>query len=176
MRKIVIIGTSHQYQTAEERCPPLGAQAFHWFLSEACRRYGIQTVAEEMNEEALAEVERNESIPQRVARELSLTHLFCDPNRKQRRDRGLLQENDIEIQKFFDPTISKDEIERRKREALTGREQYWLERLQTVPESEWPVLFICGANHVKSFTGILEGKGFSVERIAHDWPTLNPTV
>ncbi|MCY4613324.1 MAG: hypothetical protein OXB94_06870 [Nitrospira sp.] len=111
INKIVLIGTSHPYQTAEERCPPQGAQTFQRFLLEACRRYDIRTVAEEMNVEALVEVKRNESIPQRVASELSLTHLFCDPDRKQRRELGLLQENDIRIQQFSDPNISDDEIE-----------------------------------------------------------------
>lgn len=163
----MLIGTGPPYQTAEERCPPQGAQAFQRFLSEACRRYGIRTVAEEMNAEALAEVKRNESIPQRVASELSLTHLFCDPDRKQRRELGLLQENDIRIQQFSDPNISDDEIERQICSALTRREHYWLERLQTV--IQWPVLFICGADHVKSFEGILKDKGFSVECIAEDW-------
>ena len=169
MKQIALIGTSHKYQKEDKDCSKQDAQAFKDFLEKACCDYNIRTVAEEMNEEALVEVDRNESIPQRVAGELSLTPLFCDPDRKQRRDRGLLQENDIRIQQFSDPNISDDEIEEQIRAAWMGRELYWLERLQTVPESEWPVLFICGAHHVTSFSRILEEKGFIVTRIEDDW-------
>ena len=163
---VVLVGTSHIYQTAEERCPLQNAQDFQHFLSEACRQYDIRTVAEEMNAEALAEVGRNESTPQRVANKLSLTHLFCDPDRGERNRLGLLQENDVKIQAFFG-RISNDEIARRIRDEYGKREHYWLERLRTV--KHWPVLFICGANHVMSFEAILEADGFSVRRIADDW-------
>ena len=169
INKIGLIGTSHPYQTAEERCPPQGAQAFQRFLSEACRRYGIRTVAAEMNAEALAEVKRNESIPQRVAKDLSLKHRFCDPNREERGKLGIFQENYLRIKSFPNPPMPEDEIKRQLLEGDRRREQYWLECLLTEPQVEWPVLFICGADHVKSFERILKDKGFSVECIAEDW-------
>ncbi len=169
MKTIVLIGTSHTYQRADKQCPPGGPQAFQRFLAEACFQYGIQTVAEEMNEQALEEVARKESIPQQVANDLSLKHRFCDPNRAQRAHLGIQTDNQIEVDRFCDPTISQDEVARRKRESLMRRELYWLDRLRTVPESEWPILFICGADHVKSFPTILEERGVIVEHIADDW-------
>ena len=165
-RPVVLLGTSHMYQTAKERCPPQHAQDFRCFLSEACRRYDIRTVAEEMNAEALAEVSRNESIPHQVASELSLTHLFCDPDRGERKHLGLLQENEVKAQAFLN-RISDDETARRIHDEYVKRERFWLERLRTV--NKWPVLFICGAEHVMSFESILEADGFSVRRIADDW-------
>ena len=149
-RKIVLIGTDHNYQKLG---PPfqledpenirLGhAQDFQRYLFEVCPQYGIKTVAEEMNKQALDEAkekwktrkkalerknprvwlpddlegnkaklkrceealewhEKGMSIPQRVAKELSLKPLPCDPNRGQRTKLGIFNENDLRIQPFL---------------------------------------------------------------------------
>lgn len=167
MKQIALIGTSHKYQKEDKDCSKQDVQAFKDFLEKACRVYNIRTVAEEMSEQALEEAHRNNSIPQQAAKALSLKHLFCDPDGERRALLGIEYETAI-VEVFFD-RVSCDEAKRRKCESRTKRELYWLERLQTVPESEWPVLFICGADHVKSFKGILEDNGFSVETIADDW-------
>lgn len=120
-------------------------------------------------EDALKWHKKGMSIPQRVAKELSLKHLFCDPNMKERTERGIFQENYLRVKSFPNPPMPEDEIKRQLLEGDRRREQYWLERLLTEPEVEWPVLFICGACHVESFSRILENKGFIVEHIEDDW-------
>ena len=233
-RQIVLIGTAHKYQKLSLCCLLKHAQAFQRFLLEKCPQYGIKTVAEEMNEQALEEtreewerykkvLERTDwpkeklerykqalekdredwdqhkkrleskewikeelmrcgealewhkermSIPQRVAKELSLKPLPCDPNRGQRTKLGIFHENDLRIQPFLNssPPMSEDEIQRQILEGHRKRERYWLEQLQQeVSESEYPVLFICGAKHVDTFSKLLEEHDFNVICICKDW-------
>ena len=47
---IILIGTSHSYQT--QACKTEDAQAFQWFLLQKCRQSGIKRLAEELNKEA----------------------------------------------------------------------------------------------------------------------------
>ena len=228
MKTIEIIGTAHKYQKLSLCCLLEHAQAFQRFLLEKCPQYGIKTVAEEMNEQALEEtrekweshkkvLERTDwpkeklerykqalekdredwdehkkrlegkewikeelmrceealewhkermSIPQRVAQELSLKHRLCDPNMEERGERGIFQEGYL---RATNPSMPEEEIERQFFNGERRREQYWLDRLLTEPKVEWPVLFICGANHVDSFSKILNERGFTVKQIEVDW-------
>ena len=200
MKTIVLVGTTHRYQT--QGCKPEDAQAFQRFLLQKCRQYGIKTVAEELNEEAL-EMTKNglettkqkwenknpegrlledlkwinkalerwegKSIAQKVAAELFLKEpLFCEPDSKQRELLGIEDSTSLDLACFFDH-ITPDEAERRKNESWTKRELSWLGCLREVPESEWPVLFICGARHVESFSKLLDENGFDVRCIREDW-------
>lgn len=169
MKQIALIGTSHKYQKEDKGCSKQDVQAFKDFLEKACSDYNIRTVAEEMSEQALEEADRNNSIPQQAAKVLSLKHLFCDPDRKERERLGIFQENYLRIKSFPNLPLPEDEIRRQSLEGDRRREQYWLECLLTEPEIEWPVLFICGAHHVTSFSRILEEKGFILTRIEDDW-------
>ena len=208
MKTIALIGTNHIYQTQSPRCQPEDAQAFQCFLLQACRQYGIKTVAEELSTQALEmtreaweenkkdlerrkesgawieedlekELKRCEealkwhtegmSIPQRAAKELTRKHLFCDPDGKQRALLEIEDETAIEIERLHHRSISDGEAKRRIRESWTKREHYWLGRLLEVPESEWPVLFICGKEHVERFSTILKQRAFSVTVIRKDW-------
>jgi len=120
-------------------------------------------------EEALKWHKKGMSVPQRVAKELSLKPLFCDPDGKQRESLGIEDETAIEIERDFERRISADEADRRIRESRTKRERYWLGRLEPLHESQYPVSFICGADHVNTFSRILKKSNFNVERINRHW-------
>ena len=66
-----------------------------------------------------------------------------------------------------------DEIAQRKAESHEKRERYWLEQLRRF--DKWPVLFVCGAEHVTSFRNLLEQENITVFVAATDW-TSNNTV
>lgn len=108
------------------------------------------------------------SIPQRLEKELPVKHRFCDPDRKQRNSLGIFQENDIKSE-ALPRTLSEDEINRKVIESHRKREKFWLERLLEIPESDWPVLFICGADHAERFSELLDENGFEVKCIKEDW-------
>ena len=116
------------------------------------------------------------SVAQKVAAELGLKEpLFCDPDSEQRKLLGIEDEKLIELEWDFERRISADEAKRRIRESRTKREHYWLKQLQkNVSESECPVLFICGAEHVNTFSKLLRESGFNVKCICDDWKSLIP--
>ena len=161
---VIVVGTSHTIQTADLELQP--------FLDSLCQEFKIQAVAEEMNEEALAENNCVASIPIRVANALQIPHRFCDPSRIERAKLEIRQENDIRIS-AFPSTLSESEVAAHVAESHAKRERYWLKQLRSL--NLWPVLFVCGADHVPSFCRILKAEGIGVHIAAEDWAS-NSTV
>ena len=128
-------------------------------------------------EEALKWHKEGMSIPQLAAKP-PRKHLFCDPDWEERKERKIRYVGHLR-NKMDDSSIATDEkkkIKRQIRKEDRKRELYWLERLRLkVPESEWPVLFICGADHVKTFSRILKENDFDVKHIDDDWEPSIPT-
>ena len=93
--QIILIGTSHTYQYRHEEAQANLIEQFKQLLLWLCSTYAVIAIAEEMNEEALAEGGASESVAQEVAKELNVRHQFSDPSRTLRRQLGVLQENDI---------------------------------------------------------------------------------
>ena len=134
----------------------------------------IRAVAEEMNEEALTEKNCTASIPMEIASALQMPHRFCDPNRTERTKLEIRQENEIRIQAWLlSTTLSDSELAARVKESYAMRERYWLEQLRTL--NAWPVLFICGADHVASFCELLKQQSIAAHVAAEDWAS-NTTV
>lgn len=132
-------------------------------------------IALDQMEETIKRWVKDKSIPQEVAKELPCKYLFCDPDSKQRDLLGIEDADRLDLDCFFEG-ITSDEAERRKNESWTKRESYWLEQLQKeVSESEYPVLLICGAKHVDTFSKLLEENDFNVTCICKDWEPSIPT-
>jgi hypothetical protein len=157
---LIVVGTSHTIQTTDLE--------LKLFLESLCREFEVRAVAEEMSEEALAEKHCAASIPMQVANALRVPHRFCDPNRAERAKLEIRQENDIRAEAFLsNSTLSESEIVARVAESHAKRERYWLEQLNSL--SVWPVLFICGADHVASFCRLLKQQGIVAHVAAEDW-------
>ena len=162
---IIVIGTRHPIQIADLELKP--------FLESQCQKLNVRAVAEEMSQEALAEKNCVASIPMQVASTLRIPHRFCDPNRTQRDELKILQENDIRIS-AFPSKLSESEVATRLAESYAKREQYWLEQLRGL--NLWPVLFVCGADHVASFCDLLEQEAIVAHVAAKDWASSNTVV
>jgi hypothetical protein len=159
---VIVVGTSHTIQVADLDLKP--------FLKRLCQEFEVHAVAEEMNEEALAEKNCTVSIPMQVASELQMPHRFCDPNRAERAKLRIRQENDIRIS-AFPSTLPESEVATRLAESHANRERYWLEQLRSL--DLWPVLFVCGADHVASFSHLLTQENIVVQIAAEDWASNN---
>jgi hypothetical protein len=159
---VIVFGTSHTIQTADLKLKP--------FLESLCQKFKVHAVAEEMNEEALAEKGCTTSIPMQVASALQIPHRFCDPNRMERVRLEIRQENDIRIS-AFPSTLPESEVATRVAESHAKRERYWLEQLRSL--NFWPVLFVCGAEHVASFRHLLKQEGIVAHIAAKDWASNN---
>lgn len=162
--KIIVVGTSHPIQIADLALKP--------FLENLCRDFNVRAVAEEMNVEALAEHKCTSSIPMQIAGGLQMPHRFCDPNNAERAKLGIRQENEIRIQAWLSSsTLSESEIAAQLTESYAMRERYWLEQLRDL--NVWPVLFICGADHVASFCELLKQQNFTAHVASEDWASNN---
>jgi len=66
--------------------------------------------------------------------------------------------------------ISKEEREKRGIKTKEQREQYWLSVLRATVR-QFPLLVICGADHVDSFGGLLRVSGYETETLVADYET-----
>lgn len=172
-KRLALIGTSHTYQygagnawSKKAPCTREAEQAFRGVLSAAVVKHGVRCIAEEMNEQGLAEAEMPTSVPQLLAGSLGLPHLFCEPDRRERITLGIEQENEIRISAYLNGK-SEEHVAIALKEQFLKRESVWLQRVEQL--GTWPVLFICGANHVPSFSVLLERKGVECEVLYADW-------
>lgn len=161
---IIIVGTSHAIQIADPALQP--------FLESLCREYNVRAMAEEMSEEALAQNRCAASIPMQVASVLALPHKLCDPNNAERAKLEIYQVSEIRMwNSISNSALSESEIAARLKESYEKRERYWLERLRCL--NVWPVLFICGSDHVASFCKLLEVQSIAAYVVAKDWASNN---
>jgi hypothetical protein len=135
VQAIFIAGTSHEgYQIRPQYGPHDGAEAFKQYVLQTVRTHAVQTVAEEMSIEGLR---GRRTVCDEVAEEETLVHIMCDPTRYERQALDISKDN----------TPSDDK----------RREKEWLRRL--VQSCRYPVLFVCGANHVLSFAQLCRTQG-----------------
>jgi hypothetical protein len=134
-KEIFIAGTSHErYQIRPRSGPQDGADAFKHYILQTIRTRAVQTIAEEMSVEALR---GRGTVGAEVANEEKLSHIFCDPTLSERQALGISKAN-----------TPLDNL---------NREKEWLHRLAQF--CRYPVLFVCGANHVSSLAQLCRGEG-----------------
>ena len=149
VRRVVIVGTSHNYQI-----PPTGPTAteFHAFLGGICNTHLVRAIAEEMSQEALANWHVTSSLCHELAIATGVLHRYCDLYEPQRRAAGVRHEHEIKVVGFFS-RWSTEKIEQEVRASHSIRERHWMKKLLDL--DNWPVLFICGAEHVLPFQQLL---------------------
>ncbi|MBK1888448.1 hypothetical protein Undi14_00275 [Undibacterium sp. 14-3-2] len=168
-----IVGTGHHYQFGAGmkfgayECTLEDQAVFLAMLRSLAESVKADAIAEELSEQSLSEVGATASVPQLLARGLGLVHLFCDPNRDERRTLGIFDDNAIRLSGFPSKKPDETEIQRRIDESCRFREEEWLRRLQALPSSQ--ILFVCGANHVNTFQLLAIDAGFKVSVAYADW-------
>lgn len=166
MAKVVIIGTSHKYQTDNGEADADSIEQFRQLLIMLCSKHKAKAIAEEMNLEGLKERGVPESIACRVAAELKLSHQFSDPSWECRKELGILQEIDIRISGWPN-VLSEERVQAEIRKSHDIRERYWLDQLMSINLA--PILFVCGADHSEPFAKLLRESNFEVEVALPDW-------
>jgi hypothetical protein len=162
MNRIVLIGTSHKYQLPDNAY----ASAFADFIRNSLDSSNATAIAEEMSLEALAQKGASQSICCGIANERGIRHLYCDPDNETRSRLQIQGENDIRLAGFLNDLAEKI-INQDVRVSHDRRECYWLSRI--IDFNLWPILFICGANHVDSFAAKARTATFSIEVLERDW-------
>lgn len=161
-RLVVLVGTCHTYQYPGNE----GEAAFRNMIERICGQYEVRAIAEELSEEAMAENNVATSICKQIAGSLSISHHCVDPSRGQRRRLAIRQENEIRFVAHFSEQ-DEDAIQEAIRASHSARESLWLDQLLKL--DIWPTLFVCGANHIESFSGTLKAKQLAMKIAHRDW-------
>jgi hypothetical protein len=156
--RVILVGTAHTIQ--------LSSEEFGVFVEALCRRHCVRALAEELSYEAMLARDVSSSICIGVAARLKVPHVFCDPDTQERLRLGILQENDIRADGFA-RGWSAGEIQLQVEHSYRKRERNWSNRLQSL--NRWPVLFVCGASHVKNFVQVLSHADIGAYVAALDW-------
>lgn len=171
-RVVHLIGTSHHYQygvgakRGKAACTEAQEGAFREFIRSKALACHAEAIAEELNEEGLREAGKPVSVLQALAKELGLRHLFCEPDKTERAELGVAEEALIRSLAWMNDQ-SEAEVQAQLEKQFQIRETVWLQRLASL--SVGPVLFVCGANHVSSFSARLAANGASVRVVHTDW-------
>ena len=145
-KKIFLVGVDHkiQYNNANDGPKWRGdVRKFEDYLVSHCQNHAVDLLAEEFSEEAVHINNATGCTVRDAARRLNRPHIFCDPDTPQRKERG----------------ITKHDHNR--------REMFWLERLNGTTGQR--VLFICGDDHVDSFSHKLQAAGFEAQVLSRGW-------
>jgi hypothetical protein len=181
---IHLIGTCHktQIQSDLSRKGALGivpwskVTAFRKYLSDAVETLTAVGIAEELSEEVLEKCGHGaDSVARSVAQERKLVHMFCEPSPKDREKLGLRVGSEmVEHAQALATKTSRawEEVHREEvRKQFTVREKFWIEQLFAFGE-ETSVIFICGADHIETFSQTLSSSGLLGRVHCPDWTEL----
>jgi len=169
---LFIVGTDHNYQFGagvrygEDHCSEADQAAFAHMLRDLATTLAAEVLAEELNGQALEEVGRTKSVMQLVAAEGAIPHLFCEPDRQERRILGIRVDNEIRIS-AFPKVLDEHTVQALVSESWRRRELEWLRRLDTVRSKN--VLFVCGAQHISTFASLAREHGFECKVVHAAW-------
>lgn len=177
MNTVVLLGTAHSIQRGEN-----DPSAFRVVLMGECKKHKVRAIAEEIDNGP-------DTVASMLAADLHMWHLCVDPDDKERLERGIESDCRFDIVcKYGDqypqikiwprepsaenlPAEVWEEYDRRTSESYRMREQVWLEKITIF--DKWPLLFICGANHFREFSKLLEASGHHVIEPHEDWAPIN---
>jgi hypothetical protein len=181
---IFVIGTSHVFQARTSRTTMATQESFKALVQDASTEHRVRLIAEEWSDEGL----RIDGVAQTICDEVSAEKLnskscYVDPNNDERRELGIEDVGHIERQILHSAImqaprgarredISKQTARRtaadpRVRASHEKRETEWIRRLKM--QDVFPVLLVCGADHVHSFTDLAKRNGLTVTLLHADW-------
>jgi hypothetical protein len=149
---IHIIGTAHArtqfWSDAIRRRQSLDACAatverFEAYLREATISLRAKVIAEENSEHVVAQLEGGSSVAKKVAEELRVHHVYCDPDPNERQALNIQTNED--------------------------RETIWMHRVRPFSPNEVSIVFVCGADHSLTFRSLLERSGLRTQIYCQDW-------
>jgi len=160
-KKIIIVGTSHALQCGKEKHHTKEQiEDFKLFVRNLIEKENIKCIAEEMNDTGLSEYEVKNTIPFKIADELSILHRYIDLKEEQLVDLCICRD---QIDMYADIIINRS-IFQELRDLLTDkllhpiRERFWLARILNI--NKWPTLLICGADHGDNMRDLINSIGY----------------
>lgn len=173
-----LIGLNHNIQHNGNGCADLSVRnKFSIFLKERIKEYAISLVAEEFNEDCLKNSKGTVSTAHKVVEELKsegliIEHEFCDPNEKEREAIGIPRREEIKSMLnihglVIENSAEDNRIKEEQRKYHHVREKSWFNI--TEKHLNKNLIFICGADHIKSFEALLTTKGHETVVLVENW-------
>lgn len=161
-----LVGVTHSFQCANNENQHI-PNIFKEILRDYCAEYDIDCIAEEYSNEAETRNGCTEVICRVVANELNIHHVFIDPSREERAQRGIADDGVIEFSQSLHGW-SDTELENQLRINTRKREQVWLDTIENICSEHADILVVMGANHIDSFSGLLNSNEDAYQIIADD--------
>jgi len=165
---VYLIGVDHEIQYL----PSNSGLSLLQFLQQKVRQLGIVLIAEELSQEAIEKEGRLrkakvDSTARHVAEITGIEHRLCDPNNSERESLSIPTTRDTRRELGLKAGQDEPKVEREKRKYWPKREQFWLDKIKDRVEEK--LIFVCGADHIKSFKSLLESNNCNVEILSEDW-------
>lgn len=170
---IYLIGVYHNIQHDGNGCADLSVRnKFQVFLMGKVKKYDIVLLAEEFSEEALQEHNATAGTLKYGADRLNIKHLFCDPNKEERKIIGILCREKIKSALNIRGGVHADSaeenrIKEKQKEYHPVREMFWFEKISNYLDRN--IIFVCGADHVRSFETLLTSKEHKPVVLVENW-------
>lgn len=167
---IFLVGVNHAHQIFKASCPVGRPWEFLENLRQFALTTGCNALGEEMSEAALPEMGANGSVTAKLAEELGMPHMFCDPSRPEREELAIPSEAQLRMLLNLGRVLNRTEQNRldwEGRKHWPVREAFWLRKLRELGSSR--VLFVLGSDHVETFTTLLVRERFWASCMVARW-------
>jgi hypothetical protein len=149
---IYIIGTAHtktqfwsdaiRQRQSLDTCAEL-VEDFEVYLRNTAISLQAKVIAEENSNYLVIQMMGGLSVAKKVAEELGVRHVYCDPDPQERLALNIRGPQD--------------------------REAIWIDRVQPFSPNESSIIFICGAHHSLTFRSLLQRRGLHACIHCKDW-------
>ena len=169
---VYALGTSHPLQCGAAECGADRISHLEQKIRRAVSEHGIRRIAEEMSDDGLQERAGDEAtrgtVCQRIAPD-DVPVQFVDLGAK---ERGCLSLSDGNIVGFILEHVEDNRERAELRESfsvLCGEVRERIRVARVLSGGEWPVLFVCGADHAVSVSRLFERVGVQTTIICRDF-------
>jgi hypothetical protein len=173
MRTVVLLGTEHSVQRGK-----IAPESFELLLIEQCKTNQVNAIAEEI-------IEGESTIALNIAKDFNYKYLYADPGSEERKKKGIPVDIEMDVinkyrEKYPEiaiwPSVPNEETLPREvweeyhgrvEASYRAREYIWLEKIQEF--NQWPLFFICGADHFGEFSKLMRANEIQVIESHKHW-------
>ena len=165
---VYIVGTAHRIQcgntkkTAQEKIV-----AYQKEISDICSQYKVRRVAEEMSIDGLRRQAVDKTIGNRIATDTGICHQYVDVDRSARAELSLDDALPVVASLNVDDANQHRLIEGVQKLRDEFRERVWIARI--ISHNTWPVLFVCGSDHVTAVHELFRQLGMNSSILHSDF-------
>lgn len=130
-------------------------EEFRNYLVNVIAEKEITYIAEETCPEVLQKLQATSTMPKMAAESLNLPYIWVEPESEERNKLGI-------------PACSYEHLpEEEKQKIYRIRENYWLKQIEN--NKNHNILFVCGPEHIKPFTKLLQLNQWEVSVLEEYW-------